>query len=86
MSTEIALRLVRVLNDNKCLADQVLSQPTSLREGAWRALGFECSASDVQALQQSMLSNACHETNLPRSWQCKGPCHTKCSDLHLSVN
>lgn len=86
MSIENAKQLVRALQSDKSLAMLVLSQPKAQREEAWRGFGFDCSESDVAAFHASMTQHECSETNMPKSWQCKGPCHTKCAAQPLSVS
>ena len=86
MSIENAKRLVGDLQLDESLALQVLSQPKSLREETWQRLGFDCTESDVEAYHTLMTQHNCSETSLPKTWQCGGPCHTKCAPMSLDMN
>jgi len=41
--------------------------------------GFSCSLEDIEFLFALSIEPKIQNTNLPLSYQCKGPCHTKCA-------
>lgn len=43
--------------------------------------GVPCSLGDIEALQAISLDSRAQNSNLPLSFQCKGPCHTKCAAI-----
>jgi predicted ribosomally synthesized peptide with nif11-like leader len=41
--------------------------------------GVPCSIEDIEALEAFGIESQSQNSNLPLSYQCKGPCHTKCA-------
>lgn len=43
--------------------------------------GVPCSLEDIESLQAVCIEPQVQSSNLPLSYQCKGPCHTKCAAI-----
>ncbi len=43
--------------------------------------GVPCSIEDIESLQAVCIEPPVQGSNLPLSYQCKGPCHTKCAAI-----
>lgn len=46
-----------------------------------RTEGFDCTLEDIEALQAVCIDPQIPGSNLPLTWQCKGPCHDKCAAI-----
>lgn len=47
----------------------------------WQRAGFDCTIQDVEDLHVICANSDAQLGSLPLTWQCKGPCHTKCTDI-----
>lgn len=43
--------------------------------------GVPCSIEDIESLQAVCIEPSVQSSNLPLTYQCKGPCHTKCAAI-----
>lgn len=82
MSVENALSLIEKLKSDEKFANDLFSiENLEERTAKWKADGFDCTPEDIESLNSFLSEPDIKRGRLPLIWQCKGPCHQKCSDI-----
>lgn len=82
MSLKVADTLIEKLKSDDAFCQSVFeSDSVTTRLATCRDHGFDCSEQDLASLQKLDDQPQDRPDSLPLSWQCKGPCHTRCSDV-----
>lgn len=82
MSLQQAELFIGRMKTDKAFSECILgTEDVEERIAIARREGFDCSSEDIEQLQSMLIEPHAQNSNLPLSWQCKGPCHTKCSDV-----
>ena len=82
MSLQEAELFVEKMKSDKDFSQRIFSlKSLSQRVDMANAEGFDFTLEDIQALRSTSIDPKIEKSNLPLSWQCKGPCHNKCSDI-----
>ncbi len=79
LSLNTARTLIDRMQTDDMFREQVMALETlEERSTHWQAAGFDCTPDEVNQLAGTSEREERPE-NLPLSWACKGPCHTKCA-------
>lgn len=82
MSLAQAKAFVEQMKFNDVFRERILAVgDVQLRLDKCRSEGFDFSLEDIEELNAVSVNPQLPENNLPLSWQCKGPCHTKCAAI-----
>ena len=82
MSLEQATALIEKMKSDKSFHASIMALTNADEKMAkWKAEGFNCTVDDIKALHAISSKADYNKGSLPLSWQCKGPCHTKCADI-----
>jgi predicted ribosomally synthesized peptide with nif11-like leader len=82
MSLEQATALIERMKSDEALHNLIMASGSPDEKMAkWKAEGFECTVEDIKTLHAISSKAEFKKGSLPLSWQCKGPCHTKCADI-----
>jgi len=82
MSLEQATALIDRMKSDEAFHSLIMeSASADERMAKWKAEGFDCTVEDIKALHAISSKTDFKKGSLPLSWQCKGPCHTKCADI-----
>jgi len=82
MSVEHAKMFVERMKSDGAFGERIIAaKNVGERLSLAKNEGIECSVADVEQLQAVCVDASLPSESLPLSWQCKGPCHTKCADV-----
>ncbi len=80
MSLQHAQAFISKMKSDNMFSKAILSAgDVGERLSIARSAGFSCSIEDIESLQTMCIDPSIPNSNLPLSYQCKGPCHSKCA-------
>lgn len=82
MSLEKATALIEKMKSDEAFREGILAAgDADERMAKWRAEGYDCTTEDIKNLQSGCNKTESQIGSLPLTWQCGGPCHTKCAPI-----
>ncbi len=82
MSLEQAKAFIEKMKSDKAFSESILATGSIEKKlTKCKSEGFDCTLEDFEALHVVNIDPQIQHDNLPLTWQCKGPCHTKCADV-----
>lgn len=82
MSLEQAQAFIEKMKSDEVFRERILAaEDVGERLAKCKTEGFDCTLEDIEALQSVCIDPQIPGTNLPLTWQCQGPCHTKCAPV-----